>query len=87
MDKKKKQYAGTLVDLKAELYRKQEQFKHETLGQDRHVINLLRLHNNEGVSARAQKDVEQVAEEENNLDKKRKLHEQMTKEYFPGIVL
>ncbi|CAB1353783.1 unnamed protein product [Coregonus sp. 'balchen'] len=49
---------------------------------------------NGGVSARPQKDVEQVAEEENNLDKvkrkleeKAKLYEQMTKGDFPGIVL
>ncbi|KAM9522849.1 coiled-coil domain-containing protein 174-like [Salvelinus alpinus] len=101
MDKKKKQYAVTassLVDLKAELYRKQEQFKHEKLGQDAGTSTKapkIKKPNvwskqNDGVSERAQKDVELVAEEENNLDKakrkleeKAKLYEQMTKGDFP----
>ncbi|XP_014022610.2 coiled-coil domain-containing protein 174 [Salmo salar] len=101
MDKKKKQYAVTassLVDLKAELYRKQEQFKHEKLGQDAGTSTKapkikkpnVWIKQNEGVSERAQKDVELVAEEENNLDKakrkleeKAKLYEQMTKGDFP----
>uniref|UniRef100_A0A4W5QQT0 Coiled-coil domain containing 174 n=1 Tax=Hucho hucho TaxID=62062 RepID=A0A4W5QQT0_9TELE len=101
MDKKKKQYAVTassLVDLKAELYRKQEQFKHEKLGQDAGTSTKapkIKKPNvwskqNEGVSERAQKDVELVAEEENNLDQakrkleeKAKLYEQMTKGDFP----
>ncbi|CAB1315081.1 unnamed protein product [Coregonus sp. 'balchen'] len=87
MDKRKKQYAVTassLVDLKAELYRKQEQFKHEKLVQDA------------GTSAKApkiKKDVELVAEEENNLDnakrkleEKAKLYEQMTKGDFPDAL-
>nr|XP_046191136.1 LOW QUALITY PROTEIN: coiled-coil domain-containing protein 174 [Oncorhynchus gorbuscha] len=100
MDKKKKQYAVTassLVDLKAELYRKQEQFKHEKLGQDAGTSTKapkskkpnVWSKQNEGVSERAQKDVELVAEEENNLDRARrkleekaKLYEQMTKGDF-----
>ncbi|KAL6457949.1 hypothetical protein MHYP_G00331790 [Metynnis hypsauchen] len=102
MDKKKKQYnvtASSLVDLKAELYRKQEAFKQERLAQD--VGTASKSHNkvkkpsiwskqNEGVSARAQRDVEQTAEEEQNLDKSRqkleekaRLYEQMTKGDFP----
>ncbi|XP_036387755.1 coiled-coil domain-containing protein 174 [Megalops cyprinoides] len=102
MDKKKKQYdvtAASLVDLKAELYRKQEEFKQEKLGHDGGVPlkpkTKIKKPNvwtkqNEGVSARAQKDVEQAAEEENTLDKakrkleeKAKLYEQMTKGDFP----
>ncbi|KAI4892765.1 hypothetical protein NFI96_032338 [Prochilodus magdalenae] len=117
MDKKKKQYnvtASSLVDLKAELYRKQEVFKQERLTQDAgtahkpqnkvkaskpHTTNTTNMiadkpsiwsKQNEGVSARAQKDVEQTAEEEQNLDKSRqkleekaRLYEQMTKGDFP----
>ncbi|XP_072540588.1 coiled-coil domain-containing protein 174 [Salminus brasiliensis] len=102
MDKKKKQYnvtASSLVDLKAELYRKQEAFKQERLSQD--VGAAPKSHpkvkkpsiwtkQNEGVSARAQRDVEQTVEEEKNLDKSRqkleekaRLYEQMTKGDFP----
>ncbi|XP_041747270.2 coiled-coil domain-containing protein 174 isoform X1 [Coregonus clupeaformis] len=101
MDKRKKQYAVTassLVDLKAELYRKQEQFKHEKLVQDAGTsakAPKIKKPNvwskqNEGVLERSQKDVELVAEEENNLDnakrkleEKAKLYEQMTKGDFP----
>uniref|UniRef100_W5K3Q5 Coiled-coil domain containing 174 n=1 Tax=Astyanax mexicanus TaxID=7994 RepID=W5K3Q5_ASTMX len=102
MDKKKKQYnvtASSLVDLKAELYRKQEAFKNERLSKD--VGTAPKSHTkvkkpniwtkqNEGVSARAQRDVEQTVEEEKNLDKSRqkleekvRLYEQMTKGDFP----
>ncbi|XP_078139830.1 coiled-coil domain-containing protein 174 [Centroberyx gerrardi] len=102
MDKKKKPFdvtASSLVDLKAELYRKQEQFKQEKLGQDAGAGFKSKSKDkkpnvwskqNDGVSARAQKDVEQLAEEESNLDKakrrleeKAKLYEQMTKGDFP----
>ncbi|XP_030633311.1 coiled-coil domain-containing protein 174 isoform X1 [Chanos chanos] len=102
MDKKKKQYnvtASSLVDLKAELYRKQEQFKQDKLGQDagsepKSKAKIKKptvwTKHNEGVSARAQKDVEQSVEEENTLDKskqkleeKARLYEQMTKGDFP----
>lgn len=102
MDKKKKQYdvtASSLVDLKAELFRKQEQFKHDKLGQNSGAGVKSRfkskkpniwIKQNEGVSARAEKDVEQVAEEDNSLDKSRrrleekaKLYDQMTKGDFP----
>ncbi|KAJ8259818.1 hypothetical protein GJAV_G00173850 [Gymnothorax javanicus] len=102
MDKKKKQYdvtAASLVDLKAELYRKQEQFKQEKLASDAGVPvkpkSKFKKSNvwdkqNEGVSARSQKDVEQAKEEENTLDnarrkleEKAKLYEQMTKGDFP----
>ncbi|KAI5615011.1 coiled-coil domain-containing protein 174, partial [Silurus asotus] len=104
MDKKKKQYnvtASSLVDLKAELYRKQEAFKQEKLTQD--TGSASKPHSssntkkpsvwskqNQGVAARAQKDVEKTAEEEQNLDKSRqkleekaRLYEQMTKGDFP----
>ncbi|KAM3877841.1 coiled-coil domain-containing protein 174 [Diretmus argenteus] len=106
MDKKKKHFdvtASSLVDLKAELYRKQEQFKQDKLGQENSGTSFKSIKSNTkakkpnvwvkenaGVSARAQKDVEQQAEEEINLDKakckleeKAKLYEQMTKGDFP----
>ncbi|XP_064161237.1 coiled-coil domain-containing protein 174 [Anguilla rostrata] len=102
MDKRKKQYdvtAASLVDLKAELYRKQEQFKQEKLASDAGVPakpkSKFKKPNvwekqNEGVSARSQKDVEEAKEEENTLDNSRrkleekaKLYEQMTKGDFP----
>ncbi|XP_061076281.1 coiled-coil domain-containing protein 174 isoform X2 [Conger conger] len=102
MDKRKKQYdvtAASLVDLKAELYRKQEQFKQEKLASDAGVPpkpkSKFKKPNvwdkqNEGVSGRSEKDVEQAKEEENTLDKARlkleekaKLYEQMTKGDFP----
>ncbi|MCI4375041.1 hypothetical protein PGIGA_G00104570 [Pangasianodon gigas] len=102
MDKKKKQYkvtASSLVDLKAELYRKQEAFKQEKLAQDAGTTSKSHIHTkkpsvwskqNQGVTARAQKDVEKTAEEEQNLDKSRqkleekaRLYEQMTKGDFP----
>lgn len=102
MDKNKKQYnvtASSLVDLKAELYRKQEAFKQERLSKDVGTASVshtklkkpsIWTKQNEGVSARAQRDVEQTVEEENNLDKSRqkleekaRLYEQMTKGDFP----
>ncbi|XP_003973249.1 coiled-coil domain-containing protein 174 [Takifugu rubripes] len=103
MDKKKKPFvvtASSLVDLKAELYRKQEQFKHDKLGQENEGASLtskskIKKPNvwskqNAGVSARAEKDSELLAEEEINLDKskrmleeKARLYEQMTKGDFP----
>ncbi|MBN3302064.1 CC174 protein, partial [Amia calva] len=88
-----------LVDLKAELYRKQEAFKHEKLVKDAGAPLKTKVTNkkptiwskqNEGVTSRAQKDVEQTSEEENTLDKakrrleeKAKLYDQMTKGDFP----
>ncbi|KAA0713062.1 Coiled-coil domain-containing protein 174 [Triplophysa tibetana] len=102
MDKKKKQYnvtASSLVDLKAELYRKQEEFKHDRLGQDAGALQKPKTKikkpnvwckQNEGVNARAQKDIQQTTEEEVTLDKSRqklqekaRLYEQMTKGDFP----
>lgn len=103
MDKKKKPFsvtASSLVDLKAELYRKQEQFKKEKLGQENvGAGSVLKAKEkkpniwskqNPGVSARAEKDAEQLAEEQNNLDnskrkleEKARLYEQMTKGDFP----
>ncbi|XP_051752325.1 coiled-coil domain-containing protein 174 [Ctenopharyngodon idella] len=102
MDKKKKPYnvtASSLVDLKAELYRKQEQFKHDRLGQDAGAAQKSKTKikkpniwskQNEGVNVRAQRDVQQTTEEENTLDKSRqkleekaRLYEQMTKGDFP----
>jgi len=102
MDKKKKHFdvtASSLVDLKAELYRKQEQFKQAKLGQEHGAGSKSKVtvkkpnvwsKQNAGVSARAEKDAEQVTEEENNLDKSRRkleekarLYEQMTKGDFP----
>ncbi|CAG5981624.1 unnamed protein product [Menidia menidia] len=104
MDKKKKPLnvaASSLVDLKAELYRKQEQFKREKLGQenvdggfkakstDKQKPNIW-TKQNAGVSARAAKDAEQLAEERVSLDtarrkleEKARLYDQMTKGDFP----
>ncbi|CAJ1051048.1 coiled-coil domain-containing protein 174 isoform X2 [Xyrichtys novacula] len=103
MDKKKKPFdvtASSLVDLKAELYRKQEQFKQEKFGQvssgsGSTSKSKLKKPNiwskqNAGVSARAEKDAEQLAEQQNSLEtsrqkleEKAKLYEQMTKGDFP----
>ncbi|XP_029907075.1 coiled-coil domain-containing protein 174 isoform X1 [Myripristis murdjan] len=103
MDKKKKPFdvtASSLVDLKAELYRKQEQFKQEKLGQENSGAAFklkskdkkpdIWSKQNSGVSSRAQRDVEQLAEEEislntarRKLEEKAKLYEQMTKGDFP----
>nr|XP_061785680.1 coiled-coil domain-containing protein 174-like isoform X2 [Nerophis lumbriciformis] len=102
MDKKKKPFdvtASSLVDLKAELYRKQEQFKQERLGQEHSSagykapkVKKPNVWNkqNSGVSARADKDAEQLAEEQQSIDnarskleEKAKLYEQMTKGDFP----
>ncbi|RVE73235.1 hypothetical protein OJAV_G00048740 [Oryzias javanicus] len=103
MDKKKKTLAvdaSSLVDLKAELYRKQEQFKREKLGQEdaragpkpKSTVKKPAIWSkqNPGVSARAAKDSEQLAEEQISLDaarrkleEKAKLYEQMTKGDFP----
>lgn len=103
MDKKKKPFsvtASSLVDLKAELYRKQEQFKQEKLGQQSTGAGFTSKpkvkkpnvwsKQNAGVSARAEKDAEQLSEEQRSLDtakrkleEKAKLYEQMTKGDFP----
>ncbi|NXX84152.1 CC174 protein, partial [Urocolius indicus] len=102
MDRRKKPLdvaASSLVDLKAELFRKQEQFKKEKLLKDAGVFAKPKAPNkkpsiwskqNRGVANRAEKDVEQKAEEEHILDtsrkkleEKAKLYEQMTKGDFP----
>ncbi|KAF0873430.1 CC174 protein, partial [Crocuta crocuta] len=87
-----------LVDLKAELFRKQEEFKQEKLLKDSGVLGKPKTTNkkpsiwskqNVGVSNRAEKDVEQKTEEQKTLDKSRekleekaKLYEKMTKADF-----
>uniref|UniRef100_A0A8C8VKV5 Coiled-coil domain containing 174 n=1 Tax=Pelusios castaneus TaxID=367368 RepID=A0A8C8VKV5_9SAUR len=102
MDRRKKPLevtAASLVDLKAELFRKQEEFKKEKLLKDAGVPVKPQTTNkkstiwnkqNTGVSSRAEKDVEQKIEEEQTLDKARqkleekaKLYEKMTKGDFP----
>ncbi|KAK2862200.1 hypothetical protein Q5P01_001733 [Channa striata] len=103
MDKKKKPFdvtASSLVDLKAELYRKQEQFKQQKLGQESAGAGFksksklkkpsVWSKQNPGVSARDEKDAEQLTEEQMSLDsakrkleEKAKLYEQMTKGDFP----
>ncbi|XP_042195736.1 coiled-coil domain-containing protein 174 [Callorhinchus milii] len=102
MDKSKKAFnvtAASLVDLKAELYRKQEAFKREKLLKAAAAPLTAKSANrkpniwvkaNAGVDARAEKDVEEKAEEQQTLDKskqkleeKAKLYEQMTKGNFP----
>ncbi|NWS68662.1 CC174 protein, partial [Crotophaga sulcirostris] len=88
-----------LVDLKAELFRKQEEFKKEKILKDAGIFAKPKASNkkpniwnkqNTGVANRAEKDVEQKAEEEHILDKSRKkleekakLYEKMTKGDFP----
>ncbi|XP_015244880.1 PREDICTED: coiled-coil domain-containing protein 174 [Cyprinodon variegatus] len=94
MDKKKKPLevaASTLVDLKAELYRKQEQFKREKLGQENAEAGLKTKLNskkpniwskqNAGVSARAAKDAEQLSEEQVTLDTARRKLEEKARLY------
>ncbi|KAM9102130.1 coiled-coil domain-containing protein 174 isoform 1-T1 [Sarcophilus harrisii] len=101
MDRRKKPLdvaASSLVDLKAELFRKQEEFKQEKLLKDAGVTGKPKSTNkkpsiwnkqNAGVSSRAEKDAEQKIEEQKTLDKSRekleekaKLYEQMTKGDF-----
>uniref|UniRef100_A0A3B5MS91 Coiled-coil domain containing 174 n=1 Tax=Xiphophorus couchianus TaxID=32473 RepID=A0A3B5MS91_9TELE len=84
----------------AELYRKQEQFRREKLGQENAEAGLktkvtskkpnIWIKQNAGVSARAAKDAEQLAEEQVTLDtarrkleEKARLYDQMTKGDFP----
>ncbi|XP_032850850.2 coiled-coil domain-containing protein 174 [Tyto alba] len=102
MDRRKKPLdvaASSLVDLKAELFRKQEEFKKEKLLKDAGIFAKPKTSNkkpsiwnkqNTGVANRAEKDVEQKTEEEHILDKSRKkleekakLYEKMTKGDFP----
>ncbi|XP_048403221.1 coiled-coil domain-containing protein 174 [Stegostoma tigrinum] len=102
MDKKKKMFdvtAASLVDLKAELYRKQEEFKQDKLLKEAGAPFKAKSVNkkpsiwtkqNAGVSNRAEKDVEESIEEQQTLDKskqrleeKAKLYEQMTKGDLP----
>ncbi|NXO12996.1 CC174 protein, partial [Oriolus oriolus] len=102
MDRRKKPLdvaASSLVDLKAELFRKQEEFKKEKLLKDAGVFAKPRTSHkkpsiwtkqNTGVVNRAAKDVEQKAEEQDILDKSRKkleekakMYEKMTKRDFP----
>ncbi|XP_005071223.1 coiled-coil domain-containing protein 174 [Mesocricetus auratus] len=102
MDRKKKPLdvtASSLVDLKAELFRKQEEFKQEKLLKDSGIFGKPKTTNkkpsiwtkqNAGVSSRAEKDAEQKLEEQKTLDKARekleekaKLYEKMTKGDFP----
>ncbi|XP_075794877.1 coiled-coil domain-containing protein 174 [Pelodiscus sinensis] len=102
MDRRKKPLEVTvssLVDLKAELFRKQEEFKKEKLLKDAGVSIKPQTTNkkpsiwnkqNTGVSSRAEKDVEQKIEEDKTLDKARqkleekaKLYEKMSKGDFP----
>uniref|UniRef100_A0AC11CVX2 Coiled-coil domain containing 174 n=1 Tax=Ovis aries TaxID=9940 RepID=A0AC11CVX2_SHEEP len=101
MDRRKKPLevtASSLVDLKAELFRKQEEFKQEKLLKDAGVLGKPKPTNkkpsiwskqNAGVSNRAEKDAEQKIEEQKTLDKARekleekaKLYEKMTKGDF-----
>ncbi|XP_037658533.1 coiled-coil domain-containing protein 174 [Choloepus didactylus] len=100
MDRRKKPLdvtASSLVDLKAELFRKQEEFKQEKLLKDSGVSGKPKTNKkpsiwskqNAGVSNRAEKDAEQKIEEQKTLDKARekleekaKLYEKMTKGDF-----
>ncbi|XP_060095619.1 coiled-coil domain-containing protein 174 [Heteronotia binoei] len=102
MDRRKKPLdvtVASLVDLKAELFRKQEEFKKEKLLKDAGTFVKPKATNkkpsiwtkqNKGVSDRAEKDAEQKIEEQQTLDKARqkleekaKLYEKMTKGDFP----
>ncbi|XP_031612976.1 coiled-coil domain-containing protein 174 [Oreochromis aureus] len=94
MDKKKKPLdvtASSLVDLKAELYRKQEQFKREKLGQETSGAGVkgkskdkkpnIWSKQNAGVSARAAKDAEQLEEERSTIDTARRKLEEKARLY------
>ncbi|KAM4651772.1 coiled-coil domain-containing protein 174 [Discoglossus pictus] len=103
MDNKKKKVldvtAASLVDLKAELFRKQEEFKQEKFSKDAGFPSKPRAlakkpniwsKQNTGVTARAERDVEEKIEEDKSLDKSRQkleekalLYEKMTKGDFP----
>ncbi|XP_061474426.1 coiled-coil domain-containing protein 174 isoform X2 [Rhineura floridana] len=102
MDRKKKLLdvtVASLVDLKAELFRKQEEFKKEKLLKDAgapvkpKAVNKkpsIWTKQNKGVSDRAEKDAEQKIEEQQTLDKSRQkleekaqLYEKMIKGDFP----
>ncbi|XP_030358089.1 coiled-coil domain-containing protein 174 [Strigops habroptila] len=100
MDRRKKPLevaASSLVDLKAELFRKQEEFKKEKLLKDAGAFTKPKTSNkkpsiwnkqNTGVANRAEKDVEQKKEEEHILDtsrtkEKAKLYEKMSKGNLP----
>ncbi|XP_038666711.1 coiled-coil domain-containing protein 174 [Scyliorhinus canicula] len=100
MDKKKINVtAASLVDLKAELYRKQEEFKQDKLLKEAGApfkakpVNKkpsIWIKQNAGVLDRAGKDVEESIEEQKTLEKskqrleeKAKLYEQMTKGDLP----
>ncbi|KAM6162362.1 LOW QUALITY PROTEIN: coiled-coil domain-containing protein 174 [Erethizon dorsatum] len=90
MDRRKKPLdvtASSLADLKAELFRKQEEFKQEKLLKDSGVLGKPKTANkkpsiwskqNAGVSNRAKKDAEQKVEELKTLDKEEKLEEKAT---------
>ncbi|XP_078059261.1 coiled-coil domain-containing protein 174-like [Mustelus asterias] len=97
MDKKKKTFdvtAASLVDLKAELYRKQEEFKQDKLLKEAgapfkakpvNKKSSIWIKQNAGVLDRAGKDIEENIEEQQTLSKskqrleeKAKLYEQMT---------
>ncbi|XP_007517138.1 coiled-coil domain-containing protein 174 [Erinaceus europaeus] len=101
MDRRKKPLdvtASSLVDLKAELFRKQEEFKQEKLLKDSgafakpkatHKKSSIWSKQNAGVSSRAEKDAEQKAEEQKTLDRAREkleekaqLYEKMTQGDF-----
>ncbi|KAM6214489.1 coiled-coil domain-containing protein 174 [Rhynchocyon petersi] len=101
MDRRKKPLdvaVSSLVDLKAELFRKQEEFKQEKLLKDSGVAGKPKptskkpsiwSKQNAGISNRAEKDAEQKTEEQETLDKARekleekaKLYEKMTKGDF-----
>ncbi|XP_069353779.1 coiled-coil domain-containing protein 174 isoform X2 [Eulemur rufifrons] len=93
MDRRKKPLdvtASSLVDLKAELFRKQEEFKQEKLLKDAGVFGKPKTANkkpsiwskqNAGVSNRAEKDAEQKMEEQKTLDKAREKLEEKAKLY------
>ncbi|XP_066472250.1 coiled-coil domain-containing protein 174 [Tiliqua scincoides] len=102
MDRKKKSLdvtVASLVDLKAELFRKQEEFKKEKLLKDAGIPVKPKTINkkpsiwnkqNKGVLDRSEKDAEQKIEEQQTLEKARqkleekaKLYDQMTKGDFP----
>ncbi|XP_044307321.1 coiled-coil domain-containing protein 174 isoform X2 [Varanus komodoensis] len=102
MDRRKKPLdvaVSSLVDLKAELFRKQEEFKREKLLKDAgapvkskaiYKKPSIWTKQNTGVSDRAEKDAEQKIEEQQTLDKSRQkleekaqLYEKMTKGDFP----
>ncbi|XP_052086891.1 coiled-coil domain-containing protein 174-like isoform X2 [Mytilus californianus] len=90
METQKKTRSSSIIDLKAELFRKQEEFKQQKLqssstnyvkSRQTEKKSTVWSKQNVGVLQRAQKDLESKAEEENEYEKSRKALEKKSKLY------